>query len=96
MPLNCCSMTCVTVLCTVVGRGARVSCRDRDGGRGNARILRDRQSRDGERARQHDDDRQHPGEDGAIDEEIDHDGAYSPLSWPTRPPATVFSAVGGG
>ncbi len=43
-----------------------------DGGRGDGRVLGDGQGVDGQEASQHHDDGHHPGENGPVDEEIDH------------------------
>jgi hypothetical protein len=49
--------------------GAGVGCGNGDLGRGDARILRDRQVRDRDHAAQHDEDRKDPGENRTLDEE---------------------------
>jgi hypothetical protein len=68
-PVNCCSMTCVT---DDFGVGAGVGRADRDGGRGDRRVLRDRQRHDGQRADQHDHDRDNPRENGTLNEKDRH------------------------
>src|SRR5258708_3797252 len=55
-----------------VGRGARVGRADLYRGRCNRGILVDGQLRDGERARQHDDERDDDREDRPVDEELRH------------------------
>src|ERR1700730_10894512 len=76
MPDSCCSITCTTVLCTVSAETPRIGHGDLDGGRRDARILRDRQSNDGDGARHHQDDGHHPGEDRAFDEELGHGDSW--------------------
>ena len=61
-----------------LGGGSGGGHADRDLRRRDAGVLRDRQRGDGERARQHDDDRDDPGEDRAVDEEVDHVSALPP------------------
>ena len=67
-----------------LGRGAGIRHADRDQRRRDRRILRDRQREGRQPARQHDDDRDHPGEDRAIDEEVDHQRTPAAGAWATR------------
>ena len=60
-------------------------------GRRDVGVLRDRQRDDRADAHQHDDDRDHPGEDRAIDEDPRH-----ALSQPRAEPRAPFIAPGGG
>ena len=53
-----------------LGRGARIARGDRDRGRGDVGILRDRQAEIGDRADQRDDDRDDRGKDRPVDEEM--------------------------
>jgi len=53
-------------------RRAGIAGRDRDRGRRDDRILRDRQQRDRDRADQTDEKRDHPGEDRPVNEETGH------------------------
>src|SRR3546814_19241037 len=51
------------------GRGARIAGADVDLDRGDIGILLDRQRKDRAQPAQHDDDRQHPGENRSVDED---------------------------
>src|SRR5206468_615676 len=50
-----------------LGAGARVEGGDLDGGRGDLRVLRDRQPQERDAADDHEDDRQDRGEDRPVD-----------------------------
>ena len=54
-----------------LGRRARIRCADDDRRRHDVGILRGRQREIGDRAEDHDDDRQHGREDRTVDEEMD-------------------------
>ena len=72
MPVSCCSRICVTLLSRVAADAPGIGCTDVDLGRRDVGILGDRQRDDCADAHQHDDDRDHPGEDRAIDEDLRH------------------------
>ena len=64
-PLTCSSIGAATVSRTVVGVGPGIDGRHLHGRRRHVGILRDRQREHGHAARQHDDERDHRGEDRA-------------------------------
>ena len=73
-PFISCSMTLITLSSSVLRRGAGVGGGDDDRRRRHRRVLRDRQLRDRDAAEHEDEQRDHPREDGAVDEE----------AWPWR------------
>jgi hypothetical protein len=60
--------------------GTREGRAHRDLRRGDVRVLRDRQTEDRAHAAEHDDDRDHPGEDRAIDEDSGEHGLLAGLA----------------
>ena len=55
-----------------LGRCAGIGCRDRNRGRGNARVLRHRQALDRDGPADHEQNGNHPGKNGPIDKESGH------------------------
>ena len=55
-----------------LGGGAGIGAADRNRRRSNARVLRDRQAEDRNHAGKHDDDRDHPGKNRAVNEKTGH------------------------
>ncbi len=64
-----------------LGRGTGIAGVDADRWRRNVRVLRNGQTAKREGADEHDDDRNHPGKDGAINEESGHQGLPVPIGF---------------
>ncbi len=73
-PLTCSSIGAATVFAHRLGVGPGVDGRHQHRGRRHLGILRHRQREHGHAARQHDDDREHDGEDRTVDEEVRNHG----------------------